>query len=48
MDYAVRYLNLRWLDIAFYSVNLDLSENERKIYEVLISSIKERISAGGY
>jgi len=42
LDYAVRYLNLRWLNIVFYTVSLEISEKEKEIFRVLISSIKER------
>jgi hypothetical protein len=42
LDYAVRYLNLRWLNIVFYTVSLEISEKEKEIFRVLITSIKER------
>ena len=42
MDYAVRYLNLRWLNIVFYTVSMEISEKEKEIFRILISSVKEK------
>jgi len=44
MDYVVRYLNLRWLNIAFYTASIEISEKEKDIFRTLVSSIKEKFN----
>ena len=41
-NYTVKYLNLRWLNIVYHTVNSEISEKERGIIDDLISSIKTR------
>jgi hypothetical protein len=42
LDYSVKYLNLRWLNIVFHTVNSEISEKEKGIFNALISGIKEK------
>ena len=42
INYAVRYLNLRWLDIVFNTVNMEISEKEKETFRALVSSLKKR------
>jgi hypothetical protein len=46
MDYVARYLNLRWLNIVFYTVSVEISEKEKEVFRILIESVKGR-SGGG-
>jgi hypothetical protein len=42
LDYSVKYLNLRWLNIVFHTVNSEITEKEKGIFNALISGIKEK------
>ncbi|MDR3628538.1 MAG: hypothetical protein P4L45_16955 [Ignavibacteriaceae bacterium] len=41
IDYIIRYLNLRWLDIVSLTVSSEMTEKEKGTYKTLITAIKE-------
>jgi hypothetical protein len=41
IDYIIKHLNLRWLDIVFLTVSSEITEKEMGTYKTLITAIKE-------